>query len=101
MPGLVPTWSVAMLLLVALFLANLPFMNERLFVVGPRFQPKPVGWRLIELLVFTAVTAGLGRAIEGYLGQVSPMRWEFVAVWVCVFATLAFPGFTWRYLRRQ
>lgn len=101
MPGLVPSWSVAVVLLVALLLANLPFMNERLFVVGPRRDPKSVGWRLIELLVFTAVTAVLGRAIEGHLGQVSPLRWEFVAVWVCVFATFAFPGFTWRYLRRQ
>ena len=64
MPGLVPSWSVAVVLLVALLLANLPFVNERLFVVGPRRDPKSVGWRLIELLVFTAVTAVLGRAIE-------------------------------------
>jgi hypothetical protein len=24
-----------------------------------------------------------------------------VAVWLCVFLTLGFPGFVWRYLRKQ
>ncbi len=101
MPGLVPTWSVAVVLVVTLLLANLPFFSDRIFVFGPKRSPKSVGWRLIELLVFTAVTAVIGRTLESHLGQVSPLRWEFVAVWVCVVATFAFPGFVWRYLRRH
>lgn len=101
MPGLVPSWSVAVVLVVTLLLANLPFLNERLFVVGPRRAPKPVGWRLLELLAYALISAVLGRAIEAHLGQVSPLRWEFVAVWLCVVVTLAFPGFVWRYLRRH
>jgi hypothetical protein len=47
------------------------------------------------------LVALLGRALEGHLGRVSPLRWEFVAVWLCVFLTLAFPGFVWRYLRKH
>jgi hypothetical protein len=43
----------------------------------------------------------LGRGLEHHLGQTSPVRWEFVAVWCCVFLTLAFPGFVWRYLRKS
>jgi hypothetical protein len=99
--GLVPTWAVLTVLLAALVAANLPFANERLFLLGPNRAPKPAAWRLLELLVYAAAVAVLGRAIEAHLGQTSPLRWEFVAVWLCVFLTLAFPGFVWRYLRRH
>lgn len=101
MTGLVPAWAVSVVLLVALIAANLPFVNERLFVLGPRRETKPVAWRLLELLAYAALTVVLGRMLEGHVGQVSPMRWEFVAVWFCVFLTLAFPGFVWRYLRKH
>ena len=101
MLGLVPAWSVALVLMTTMLLANLPFANERVFALGPLRHPKAVGWRLIELLTYAAVSALLGRFIEARLGQVSPIRWEFVAVWLLVVVTLAFPGFVWRYLRRQ
>jgi hypothetical protein len=99
--GLTPTWAVVAVIVAALVAANLPFMNERLFVIGPRRRPKSVAARLFELLVFAALVALLGRALETSFGQVRPVRWEFVSVWLCVFLTLAFPGFVWRYLRRQ
>ncbi len=101
MTGLVPVWAVVVVLVAALIAANLPFVNERLFVLGPRREVKPVGWRLLELLAYAALIAVLGRALESHLGQASPIRWEFVAVWLCVFLTLAFPGFVWRYLRKH
>lgn len=101
MSGLVPFWAVAVVLVTSLLLANLPFLNERIFAVGPARAPKAVGWRLVELLVFSFATAALGRWLEAHLGQVSPLRWEFVAVWLCVFLTFSFPGFVWRYLRRH
>jgi uncharacterized membrane protein len=85
---------------VAVLTANLPFVNERLFVVGPRRQPKAVGWRLLELLAALALTLGLGLALEASIGQRSPQGWEFFAASACLFLTLAFPGFVWRYLRR-
>jgi hypothetical protein len=100
MMGLVPTWAVALVILAALVAANLPFVNERLFAVGPLRAPKSVAWRLLEMLVYAGLAAGLGRALEGRLGQVSEWRWEFVAVWLGVCLTLAFPGFVWRYLRK-
>ena len=95
------TTSVWLVLAAALAAANLPFLNERLFVLGPRRAPKSVAWRLLELLILGTLVALLGRALEGHLGRVSPLRWEFVAVWLCVFLTLAFPGFVWRYLRKH
>lgn len=100
MNGLVPAWAVLTLLAVAAVAANLPFANQRLFAVGPRRRPKPTGWHAVELLVYAALVAVLGRALEAHVGQAAPQRWEFYAVWACVFLTLAFPGFVWRYLRR-
>ena len=99
--GLVPGWAVTLILLAALIAANLPFANERMFVVGPRRDPKAVAFRLLELAVYAALVGGLGRVIEMQLGQATSIRWEFVVVWCCVFLTLAFPGFVWRYLRRR
>ncbi|MBP7132741.1 MAG: DUF2818 family protein [Aquabacterium sp.] len=101
MTGLVPAWAVLVVLLAALVAANLPFLNDRVFAVGPLRAPKTTAWRLFELLVFAVLVAVLGRGLEGHLGRVSPLRWEFVAVWLCVFLTLAFPGFVWRYLRKH
>ena len=39
--------AVWLVLLIALIAANLPFVNERLFVVGPARAPKVIGWRLL------------------------------------------------------
>jgi hypothetical protein len=93
--------SIWLVLLLSAVLANLPFITERLFVLGPRRMPKRFAWRLLELLVFAAIVVGVGRWLEARGGQVSPQGWQFYAVFGCVFLTLAFPGFVWRYLRRQ
>lgn len=98
MPSTAASWLV---LVVALVAANLPFVNERLFIVGPRRTPKALGWRLLELLLLCGLTIGAGLALEARLGQIQPQRWEFYAAFGCLFLTLAFPGFVWRYLRRQ
>ncbi len=84
----------------ALVAANLPFVNERLFIVGPRRAPKKLAWRLLELALLATLTFGLGVFLEVRIGQRQPQRWEFFAAGVCLFLTFAFPGFVWRYLRR-
>ncbi|MBP6776766.1 MAG: DUF2818 family protein, partial [Piscinibacter sp.] len=48
--------GVWLVLGVALVAANLPFVNERLLVVGPRRAPKELAWRLLELLLLGAAT---------------------------------------------
>ena len=93
--------AVALVLLAALVAANLPFVNERIFVFGPRRAPKALWWRLVELLVFGALVLGLGFALEAGIGQRHPQGWEFYAAALCLFVTFAFPGFVWRYLRRH
>jgi Protein of unknown function (DUF2818) len=93
--------EVWLVLAAALIGANLPFVNERLFIVGPRRLPhKAFGWRLLELLLLFAAVLGLGIALESRIGQRYPQGWEFYAAAGAMFVTFAFPGFVWRYLRR-
>lgn len=93
--------AVSLLLLVAVLGANVPFVNERLLGVGPRFAAgKPLAVRAVELLAACALTVGLGMLIESRRAQVPAQSWQFYAAMVFLFLTLAFPGFVWRYLRR-
>ena len=92
--------AVWLVLLIALVAANLPFVNERLFIIGPGLVPKVIGWRLLELVVLWAVTLAIGFALEARAGQIQPQGWEFYAALGFTFLTFAFPGFVWRYLRR-
>ena len=93
MNGLVPAWAVMTLLVSAVVAANLPFVNNRVFVLGPRKEPKPTTWHLVELVAYVAITCVLGRWLEGHIGQATAQRWEFYATTVALFVTLAFPGF--------
>lgn len=95
------TAAVWLVLLVAILAANLPFLNERIFALGPKRSPKPLGWRVLELIVLWGLTLALGFALESRLGQIQPQTWEFYAAFGFFFLTLAFPGFVWRYLRRH
>lgn len=90
-------WAV---IAVACVLANLPFVNERLFIVGPRGDPKALGWRLLELLLLYGVVLGLGWLLEDRIGRRHAQGWQFYVTMGALFLTFASPGFVWRYLRR-
>jgi Protein of unknown function (DUF2818) len=91
-------WLVVILMAVG---ANLPFLNQRVMVIGPRRNPKSLGMRAFELLSFYGLIGVVAIAIEHGLGQVYPQRWEFYATTFALFVTLAFPGFVYRYLLRR
>ena len=93
--------AVWLVLLIGVVAANLPFVNERVFVVGPARRRKAIGWRLLELVVRWGLTLGIGFAFEARAGQIQPQGWEFYAALGFLFLTFAFPGFVWRYLRRR
>lgn len=96
------TLSVWLVLIAALVAANLPFVNDRWFVLGPRRTPKKSLWvRLLELLVLYFVVGGIGLALEQRAGQIAPQGWEFYATTGALFLTLAFPGFVFRYLYKH
>lgn len=89
-----------LVLALGLLAANLPFLSDRLFLLGPRLRPKHFAWHLLEWLVYCALATVAGRLIEARIGQIYPQGWEFYAVLVCLYLTFAFPGFVWRHLRR-
>lgn len=90
--------QIGVLIALALLAANLPFANQRLFLLGPVRQPKGLAWRLLELVLLYLLVGGLGLALENNAGQIAPQGWEFYAVTGTMFLTLAFPGFVYRYL---
>ncbi len=94
------TPSAWLLLLVGFAAANLPFLTDRLLLIGPRRAPKALGWRLLELLLLAGLTIALGLLMEQRIGQRAPQGWEFYAAVLCLMVTFAFPGFVWRVLRR-
>jgi hypothetical protein len=95
------TASIGWVIALAVLAANLPFVSQRLFGVLALRQPKSLAVRLAELLVWYFVVGGLGMLLEQRLGQIAPQGWEFYVVTGSLFATLAFPGFVWRYLVRR
>ena len=95
------TAAIALVLVLCAVGANLPFLNERVFALGPRRSPKSMGLRLLEMLVYLGLVIGVGTALESRAGQVHAQGWQFYAVMACVFLTIGSPGFVWRYLRRQ
>ena len=92
------TWIV---IVAALLAANLPFVNERLLAVIPLAGAKSLAIRLAELVLMYFAVGGLGLLLEQRAGQIAPQGWEFYAITGALFLVLAFPGFTWRYLRRH
>lgn len=93
------SWFV---ILLALFGANLPFFNERLFAVVPIARSvKPAWLRLIELLALYLFVGLIAYLLESQMGDVFPQGWEFYAVTFCLFLVLAYPGFVMRYMRRH
>lgn len=92
--------GVWLVLVFAVLAANLPYLNERLLLLGPKRAPKAVWWRLAEILLMAVLSFGLGTWLEMRIGQRQEQGWEFYAAGLCLFVTLGFPGFVWRYLRR-
>lgn len=93
--------QISVLLVLALLAANLPFVNQRLLLVGRALERKSLGWRLLELVLLYFLVGGVGLAMEQYAGQIAPQGWEFYAVTGTMFTTLAFPGFVYRYLMQR
>ena len=95
------TASVWLVVLLAMLSANMPFLSNRLLAVYALRTPKNLALRLAELLVWYLLVGGLGLYLEQRNGQIAPQGWEFYAITGTLFITLAFPGFTYRYLFRH
>jgi hypothetical protein len=94
-----------LLIFLGLIAANLPFINQRLFVVvkinKTSTYKKALWLRLFELTIYYFLMGGLAYLIESSIGNVFSQGWEFFAITVCLFIVFAFPGFIFQYLRRS
>lgn len=92
-------FSIWIMIILAIFTANMPFLNERLFALIPiRASIKPFWLRLIELIILYLALGFIARLLEARLGNVFVQTWEFFAVTSFLFLVLAYPGFVFRYL---
>lgn len=96
-----PSFGIWVLVLLSLAAANFPFLTERVLGIVRLNQPKTLGLRLLELVVCYGFTGGVGLLLEKRAGQIAPQTWEFYAITVFLFLTLAFPGFVYRYLVKR
>lgn len=92
--------AAIILVLVAGFFANLPFITERFFFFFQKPQ-KTLRWRLVELIAFYCLFLAVGLAVESFMGRVQSQGWQFYAITFLMFMVLAYPGVVWRYLRRR
>lgn len=90
--------SVWLVVLLALAAANLPFVSDRFMTVYRLRQPKALGLRLLEMVLWYALVGAVALALEHRAGQIAPQGWEFYAITGTLFVTFAFPGFVFRYL---
>lgn len=94
-------WCV---LVLAVFAANLPFVNQQLFGVIPlgisADYSKPVWIRFFELLVLYGGVGVVAWFLESEAGNAFEQSWEFYAITACLFLVLAYPGYVYRYLRK-
>ena len=92
------TASAWLVVLLALVMANMPFISNRLFAVYPLKSPKSLALRLAEIVGWYFLVGAVGLYLEQRSGQIAPQGWEFYAITGTLFLTFAFPGFTYRYL---
>lgn len=91
--------AVFTLFLVAMFLANLPWLNERIFVfISTADHHKKLWMCLIEWFCYFIVWLILGFGVEKkIMGEISRQGWEFYVITLCLFVVFALPGFIYRY----
>ena len=95
------SFSVWLVILLAVAAANLPFFSQKLFGVIPWSLPKSFAVRLGELTLLYFVAGGAGLLLEQRIGQIAPQGWEFYAITATFFLTLTFPGFVYRHLLKH
>ena len=98
------TAAQALIVVLALIAANLPFATPRIFFIGPKpalgsGEDKSLAWRLAELISLYLLVGTIAALFESRAyGGVYPQGWQFYAVTACLFAVFAYPGFVLRYL---
>lgn len=90
--------SSATLIIAATFIANFPWVTERLFGLFMLKNEKSAWFRLLELLIFYFISLIAAIMVETkFDGGVHTQDWEFFVITFCGFIVLAVPGVIYRY----
>lgn len=90
--------AISIFLLAAFIVANLPWLNNRVFMIVPLKNGKPAWLRLLEWFILYFVMGFIAISMEKQAnGTIYPQDWEFYAVTLSLFMVFAFPGFIYRY----
>jgi hypothetical protein len=93
------TWLVVVLALVC---ANLPFLNQRFFMLIPLAKPQKHGFvRLLELMAYYLIVGLAAYFLEASNSAVTSQGPWFYPITICIFLVFAFPGFVYCFLLKR
>lgn len=93
--------SVWVVIILALVGANIPFLSHRRFGIFKSENKKKASIHFFELTIYFFLIGFISLLLEKNIGKIYSQRWEFYALSAALFLTLAFPGFVYRYLRKN
>lgn len=86
-----------LIIFLALFLANIPWLSNNLFIFFPQKKKKAVSFILIEIIVYYFCVGIFATFLEKQIiGNVHSQDWEFYAVTFFLFLVFSFPGFIYK-----
>lgn len=90
---------VALILVIAVVAANLPWFSERFLLFWNPGGGKKEWMRLLEWLLLYILVGLIAVGVERKAyGVVHEQSWEFYVVTVCLFMVFATPGFVYRHI---
>lgn len=78
-----------------------PTLKNEVLTDVPALVVKSLWLRLLELIILYFIVGAIAFVLESAAGNRFPQGWEFYAINACLFLVLAFPGFVYRYLKRD
>ena len=86
-----------LIILIALFLSNLPWFSKNLFIFYPINNPKPIAFIILEIIVNYFIVGIFVMFLEKQaIGNIHPQGWEFYVVTFFLFVVLSSPGFIYK-----
>ena len=88
---------IFLIILIALFLSNIPWFSKNLFIFFPLNKTKPIALVLLEIVVNYFIVGFFVIFLEKQaIGNVHPQGWEFYVVTFFLFLVLSSPGFIYK-----
>jgi hypothetical protein len=88
---------IFLIILIALFLSNIPWFSKKLFIFFPLNKTKTIAIILLEIVVNYFIVGFFVMFLEKQaIGNIHPQGWEFYVVTFFLFIVLSSPGFIYK-----